>query len=54
METGDIIIVLDEKSHERFDRKGSDLICKMVSRVHRAVPQNTATLCLYHILVQWF
>lgn len=30
METGDIIIVLDEKDHERFGRKGSDLILKMV------------------------
>ena len=30
METGDIIIVLDEKNHDRFERKGSDLIYKMV------------------------
>lgn len=29
-ETGDIIIVLDEKEHERFGRKGSDLLYKMV------------------------
>lgn len=30
METGDIIIVLDERDHDRFGRKGSDLIYKMV------------------------
>ena len=30
METGDIIIVLDEKEHETYGRKGSDLIYKMV------------------------
>lgn len=30
METGDIIIVLDEKEHEVFGRKGSDLLIKMV------------------------
>ena len=30
METGDIVIVLDEKEHEKYDRKGSDLIYKMV------------------------
>ena len=33
METGDIIIVLDEKDHDKFQRKGSDLIYKMVGRV---------------------
>ena len=33
METGDIIIVLDERDHDRFQRKGSDLVYKMVRRV---------------------
>lgn len=30
METGDIIIVLDEQEHAKYSRKGSDLIYKMV------------------------
>ena len=29
LEPGDIIIVLDEKKHERFTRSGQDLIMKM-------------------------
>ena len=30
VETGDIIIVLDQKDHDKFERKGTDLIYKMV------------------------
>ena len=29
LEPGDIVIVLDEKPHDRFKRRGTDLICKM-------------------------
>nr|QCY50087.1 DNAJA1B [Apostichopus japonicus] len=29
LETGDVIIVLDEKEHDRFQRRGDDLICNV-------------------------
>ncbi|OZJ04907.1 hypothetical protein BZG36_02504 [Bifiguratus adelaidae] len=29
VETGDVILVLKEQEHQRFERKGNDLLCKM-------------------------
>ena len=45
-ETGDIIIVLDEREHERFGRKGSDLIYKMVC--YYALQQDTMDALLHN------